>query len=171
MRIWPALAALAFSAIALSPALAVTPLKITSISALASLPALSWPYYELGISGQSADSVLARAKQQHKLALIVLRADWCHECHTLAAFLALPEVRRFVDAHYIVARVDVGHRDKNLHIPARWGIVDRLSGLPTIIIVDPSDNSLVNRGAIAELAKIDRMTPQQIADWLTWWAK
>ena len=171
MKPWCVVAAMTSLTVAASSAFAVTPLKVTSVSALTALPSVALPHRVTANAGQSVDSALARAKKQHKLAFIVLGANWCRSCDMLASFLALPEVRRFVDAHYIVARVDVGHFDRNLHIPARWGIVDRLPGLPTIVIVDPADNSLVNRGGIAGLVNIDRKTPQQIADWLTWWAK
>src|SRR5437867_9800705 len=122
MKFWSLLSLLVLITNVPSAALAVTRFKVITVSTLADLPTSAWPYYVVGKSVQPIDTVLARANQQHKLAFIVLRADWCRKCQTLAAFLALPEVRRFVDAHYIVARVDVGHLDRNLQIPERWGI-------------------------------------------------
>ncbi len=172
MRIWPAVAFLAASNLwASAPAFAVTPLKVTSISTLEQLPPPRPPVEESLNADDAVNTALARAEEQHKLAFIVLRANWCQACRILAAFMELPEVRRFIDAHYIVVTVDVGGLDRNLGIPARWGIVDRLSGLPTVVIVNPNDNSLVDRGGIAGLINIDEMTPQQVANWLVWWAK
>lgn len=162
---------MAFLFAAVTPSIAVTPIKLTSISSLRDLgPATHLPYRDADAE-RVVNTAIAHARAQHKLAFIVLGANWSAQCRTLAAFLSLPEVRRFMRAHYVVARVEVGHYDRNLQIPARWGIVDRLSGLPTVIIVDPSDNSIVNRGRIADLARIDRMTAQQIASWIVWWAK
>jgi len=106
----------------------------------------------------------------HKLLLIDLGGNWCPDCRILAATMELPEVKAFAAAHYVVVSVDVGRFDKNLQIPARFGITRRLEGVPSVIIAEP-DGTLVNRGHIAALADARHMTPQAIADWLAHWAK
>ena len=73
----------------------------------------------------------ARALAHHQLLLIDLGGNWCGDCRVLAGTMALPEVKAFVDAHYEVVTVDVGRFDKNLQIPARYGITDRLEGVPS----------------------------------------
>jgi hypothetical protein len=87
----------------------------------------------------------------------------------LSGTVELPEVRAFVEAHYAVAMIDVGRFDKNLQIPARYGITKRLEGVPALLIVDPRTDRLLDGGHIAALADARHMTPQALADWLAQW--
>ncbi len=57
----------------------------------------------------------------------------------------LPEVHAFLKAHYETVSVDVGRFDKNLQIPARFGITDRLEGVPSVLVATPG-GKLVNPG-------------------------
>jgi hypothetical protein len=83
--------------------------------------------------------------------------------------MELPEVKAFVDAHYVVVMVDVGRFTKNLQIPARWGIKDRLEGVPAVLVVDPASNKLIDAGHIAALADARHMDPQSVTDWIAQW--
>ncbi len=130
---------------------------------------LPYPYDEHA----DADAAVFAAKQQaaaeHKLLLIDLGGNWCPDCRILAGTMALPEVKAFVRAHYVVVTVDVGRFDKNLQIPARYGIQHRLEGVPSVLIVDPTSNRLLDAGHVAALADARHMTPQALADWLAQW--
>src|SRR2546423_12888706 len=153
-------------------AVAASSLKITSISDLSQLPTpLPYPYDEKANADAQVNAALVAAKAQHKLAFIDLGGNWCGDCRVLASLMELPEVKRFVDAHYVVTQVDVGRFNKNLQIPARWGITTRLEGVPAVLIVDPNTNALVDKAHIAALADARHMTPQGIADWLAQWAR
>ncbi len=81
----------------------------------------------------------------------------------------LPEVKTFDAAHYEVVTVDVGRFDKIPLIPARYGITQRLEGVPSLLIVDPATDRLIDKGHIAALADARSMTPQALADWLAQW--
>jgi thiol:disulfide interchange protein len=153
-------------------AVAAPSLKITTISDLSQLPTpLPYPYDEKANADAQVNSALAAARAQHKLAFIDLGGNWCGDCRVLASLMELPEVKRFVEAHYVVTQVDVGRFNKNLQIPARWGITARLEGVPAVLIVDPNTNALVDKGHIAALADARHMTPQGVADWLGQWAR
>ena len=166
------LGAAALALVCTLPASAVTPLKVTSIQDLSQLTTpLPYPYDEKADADHTVNAALAAARKQHKLAFIDLGGNWCGDCRVLAGLMELPEVKQFVEAHYVVVTVDVGRFNKNLQIPARWGIVDRLPGVPSVLVVDPTDNSLVDRGHTAALADARHMTPQAIADWMTEWAR
>ena len=101
--------------------------------------------------------------------LIDLGGNWCPDCRILAGTMRLPEVKAFVDAHYEVVTVDVGRFDKNLQIPARYGIHGRLEGVPSLLVVDPATDRLIDAGHIAALADARHMSPQALADWLAQW--
>lgn len=80
-----------------------------------------------------------------------------------------PDLKRFMDKHYEIVTVDVGRFDKNLSIPAHYGLNNRLKGAPTLLIVDPKTDKLLNPGHVTALADARSMTPQAIADWLAQW--
>ena len=58
--------------------------------------------------------------------------NWCGDCIVLANLMQLPEMKPFLAAHFEIVKVDVGRFDKNLQIPARFGVIDRLKtgGVP-----------------------------------------
>ena len=101
--------------------------------------------------------------------LIDLGGNWCADCVVLANFIRLPEMRRFMAAHYEEVLVDVGRFNRNLQIPARFGITKRLEGVPTLLIATP-DGKLVNGGDVFATADAHSMTPQSLAAYLAKYA-
>jgi thiol:disulfide interchange protein len=116
------------------------------------------------------DRARAQARRQGKRLLIDLGGNWCGDCRVLAGTMALPDVSRWIDRHYVVVMVDVGRFDKNLHVPARYGITGRLEGVPSLLVVDPRNDRLLNGGQTAALASARKMSPQGLADYLARWA-
>jgi len=163
-------ALVAAMALALSSAQAATAPKL-HIATLADLPVVEMqPYNESANADAVVNAAFKRAKKEHKLVLIDLGGNWCGDCIVLANLMELPEMKRFVASHYEAVSVDVGRFDKNLQVPARFGITKRLEGVPSVLIATP-DGKLVNEGHTAALADARDMTPQAIADWLAQWAK
>lgn len=158
--------------LAASPALAHAPApKVVSISTLYELQTpLPYPYDENANADADVNAAFVRARREHKRVLIDLGGNWCGDCRVLAAVMELPEVKQFLDAHYIMVNVDVGRFDKNLQIPARFGFTQRLAGVPSILVADP-DGKLIDRGDISALSDARAMTPQALADWLAQWAR
>ncbi len=72
-------------------------------------------------------------------------------------------------AHYVLVAVDVGRFDRNLQIPARYGIRSRLEGVPSLLVIDPGSDRLLNPRQVSALADARSMTPQALADWLAQW--
>jgi thiol-disulfide isomerase/thioredoxin len=139
-----------------------------SIASLKALPTpLPLPYDPTANARAQLAAAQAQARAQHKLLLIDLGGDWCADCRLLAGVMNLPEVRTFIDAHYVVVAIDVGRMDRNLDIPARYGI-NRIGGVPSILVVDGAGR-LLDGGHIAALADARSMTPQALADWLAHW--
>ncbi|HWA31475.1 MAG TPA: thioredoxin family protein [Rhizomicrobium sp.] len=164
--------AFAASAFVMGAAAAPAP-KVTSISTLAELPTpLPFPYSADSDANKAVDAAIAEAKAEHKRAFIDLGGNWCGDCRVLSGIMELPEVKKFVDAHYVVVTVDVGRFNRNLQIPARWNAVDAMKngGVPSVLVVDPGTGKLVDQGHIAALEDARNMTPQAIADWVAQWA-
>ncbi len=153
-----------------SAATAATAPKI-SIASLADLPVVERAPYETNADASAnVDAAFARARKNGKRVLIDLGGNWCGDCIVLANLMQLPELKSYLATHFEIVSVDVGRFDKNLQIPARFGITQRLEGVPSVIIAEP-DGSFVNPGHIAALADARHMTPQAIANWLAQWAK
>lgn len=168
MRVLP-LALIALAGAAPIQAATAPRVPITSFEQLAK--PLPLPYDEQANAQAAVAAAKARAKATHKLLLIDLGGNWCLDCRLLAGTMDVPALRKFLNAHYEVVMVDVGRFDKNLDIPAGYGITDRMEGVPSVLIVDPRGNRLLNPGHTAALADARSMSPQALADWLASWTK
>jgi len=130
---------------------------------------LPLPYDEAADADAAVAGAIKRAKAQGKLVLIDLGGNWCLDCRILAGVIEIPALKAFVAKHYELVEVDVGRFDKNLQIPARYGITRRLEGVPALLVVDPRTDSLRNPGRTSALADARSMTAQALADWLAQW--
>jgi hypothetical protein len=157
----PFLAVAAFGAQA--PKLALKSLTVLPLAEKA-------PFAAEADASKAVDAAFARAQKSGKRVLIDLGGNWCGDCIVLANIMRLPEMKPFLEQHFEMVSVDVGRFDKNLQIPARFGITKRLEGVPSVIIAEP-DGRFVNKGRVSALADARHMTPQAIADWLAQWAK
>ena len=160
------------------PALAAVPAPVhtavpaprPSIASLQQLPVvLMQPYDEHANADAAVAAAFERAKKSHKRVMIDLGGNWCVDCVVLANFLKLPEMQRFMAAHYEMVPVDVGRFDRNQQIAARFGITARLKGVPALLIATP-DGKLVNGNDIFATADASSMTPQALANYLAKYA-
>jgi thiol:disulfide interchange protein len=151
-----------------TPAFAAAPkLSITDFKQLPVV--LTQPYDEGANAGAAVTAAFARAQKSHKRVLIDLGANWCVDCIVLANFLKLPEMQRFMAAHYEVVTVDVGRFNRNLQIPARFGVTKKLEGVPALLIVTP-EGKLINDKDVFATASASEMTPKSVADYLAKYA-
>jgi len=147
---------------------AAAPAPKVSISDYAQLKTpLPYPYDEKANATAEVDKAIARAKASNKRVLIKMGGNWCGDCRILQATMDLPEMKTFLNRNFEMVSVDVGHMDKNLQIPARYGVTTKLEGVPAIFVVDPkSGQQLVSKAQIADLADARHMQPQDLANWL-----
>ena len=157
------LAALCVSARAATP-------PNTGITSFAQLKTpLPYPYDDLANANKAVARARAAAKAHHKLLMIDLGGNWCGDCRVLAGTLELPAMKRFMDQHYEFVTVDVGRFERNLQIPAHYGFNTRLKGVPTLLVVDPKTDRLLNPNDVFALSDAGSMSPQALADWLAHW--
>lgn len=157
--------------LAVAPVAMATPAPQLSIDNLAELPIVErTPYNPAAHAAAAVDAAFARARTSHKRVMIDLGGNWCPDCLVLANLMQVPEMKRFLAAHFEFVAVDVCRFDKNQDIPARFGLSGRLAGVPAILIVEP-DGTMVNRGKIFALSDARHLSAQAIADWLAGWAK
>ena len=133
---------------------------------------LPYPYKEQANADRDVARAKARAKAEHKLLMIDLGGNWCGDCRLLTATMEQsPELRAFVEKHYVVVLVDVGRFDKNLQVPAHYGITARLEGVPALLIVDPKTDKLLDPGVVSDIQDARNMTPQALADFIAKWTR
>ena len=131
---------------------------------------LPLPYDGAANADAQVAAARVRALRGHKRLLIDLGGNWCLDCRILAGTMELAPLKAYLARHFEIVTVDVGRFDKNLQIPARYGITQRLAGVPAVLIVDPRTDRLVNKGRETALADARSMSPQGLADWLAQWA-
>ncbi len=137
---------------------------------MAELPIVEKHVYDEDANADKVvDDALARAKKNNKLLLIDLGGNWCPDCIILHNLMEVPEMKKFIDSHYEVALVDVGRFDKNAQIGARYGYNTRLKGVPTVLVVDPKTNKVINGERVFALSTARSQTPQALADYLANW--
>jgi len=168
MRLFPLVCA-AVIAISSLPALAAKAPRI-SITSLSELDVPDRPFNESANANADVDAAFARARKSGKEVMIDLGGNWCADCRILSGLMELPELHAFLAAHYEMVTVDVGRFNRNLQIPARFGITDRLQGVPAFLIATP-DGKLVNAGHVSAIEDARHMSPQALADWLAQWTR
>jgi thiol-disulfide isomerase/thioredoxin len=163
--------ALLAAAVALPAAAAPAPKLAMSSYAELKTP-LPYPYDESANANADVARAKARAKAQHKLLMIDLGGNWCGDCRILTATMEQsPELRAFVAKHFVTVLVDVGRFDRNLQIPAHYGVTERLEGVPALLIVDPKTDKLLDPGAVSAIQDARNLSPQTLADFLAQWTK
>ncbi len=153
-----------------SGAASADPAPKMPFATMAELPIVEKHVYDEDANADKVvDEALARAKKNNKLLLIDLGGNWCPDCIILHNLMEVPEMKKFVDTHYEVALVDVGRFDKNAQIGARYGYNTRLKGVPTVLVVDPKTNKVINGERVFALSTARSQTPQALADYLANW--
>ena len=148
------------------PAQAATAPK-PSIASFQQLPVVTMqPYDETANADAQVAAAFARAQKSHKRVLIDLGGNWCVDCLVLTAVMDLPKAQAFVDQHFEVVTVDVGRFDKNLHVPARYGV--QLKAVPCVVVVDRAGKQ-VNKGQELALGSASQLSPQAVLDQLAAW--
>jgi hypothetical protein len=166
------LATAVLTVLAVQPAAAAPPPRLTISSYNELHGPIVYPYDETANADRAVARARARAKAAHKLLLIDLGGNWCGDC--ILATMTIeqqPAFKAFIEKHYEMVLVDVGRFDRNLQIPAHWGIHERLEGVPAFLVVDPKTDRLLDKGRVSALQDARSMTPQALADWLAQWPK
>ncbi|MBB6124837.1 thioredoxin family protein [Sphingobium subterraneum] len=159
----------ALTALILSSAAPAAPAPRVRISSIDQLQQpLPLPYNEKADADRAFAAAKGRAKARGKTLLVDLGGNWCGDCRVLAGIMNVPEVKAFLARHYEVVTIDVGRMDKNQQIPRRYGI-EKLAGVPALLVIDPRTDRLINKDRIFALSDARHMTPQALADWLAQW--
>ena len=87
------------------------------------------------------DSARVQASREGKRVAVVFGADWCPDCDAFKKALGHRLVAPIVDPNFVIVKVTVGNRDRNLDLMEEYGMsVD--NGIPAVAILGP-DGSVV----------------------------
>jgi len=104
------------------------------------------------------DKTLQQAKQQGKLALIVMGANWCHDSRSLAKKLFLPKIKSVIDSNYELLFVDVGYLSKIREVITRFD-QPVIYATPTVLIIDPKSERQLNAHNMHQWRDADKISP------------
>jgi hypothetical protein len=159
---------LALAALAAMPVLAAPAphVAVATINDLAQ--PLPVPYKTSADAHADVARARAQAIREHKTLLIDMGGNWCLDCRVLAGIMAMPDLKPFLEQHYVEVSVDIGRYDKNLDIADTFD-AHYEKGAPAVLIVDPRSGRLLNKGHTLALTDARHLTPQALADWLAQW--
>src|SRR5437764_1305766 len=123
-----------------------------------------------GAARAHVEAACRQASAEGKRVAVVFGANWCPDCEAFKRALGHRLVAPIVDPGFVVVKVSVGNRDRNLDLMAEYGM-NVGSGIPSVAILEP-DGSLVvaqrdgefrNASALLSVAEISsffqRWTP------------
>jgi thioredoxin 1 len=87
------------------------------------------------------EAACRQASAEGKRVAVVFGANWCPDCEAFKRALGHRLVAPIVDPAFVVVKVSVGNRDRNLDLMAEYGM-NVGSGIPSVAILEP-DGSLV----------------------------
>ena len=111
------------------------------------------PFDETRNAMRDVDMALIAARDEGTKVLLVLGGNWCHDSRGLAAKFEEPELADLIAQSYELVWVDVGYRDRNLDVGARFGVPE-LFGTPTVLILSP-EGELLNRSSVHDWRTAD----------------
>jgi hypothetical protein len=105
------------------------------------------------------DRAMNAARESDKLLLVVMGANWCHDSRALASRLFEEPLKSLIDTHYETVFVDVGYLDKGKEVISSIG-PPVYYATPTVLIIDPANEVLVNAGNRHQWGDASRISMQ-----------
>lgn len=137
------------------------------LSLLASSAAAQKLVYPPSDPAKDIAAALAAAKSDHKNVLIDFGADWCPDCRVLGALFEDAQVAPFVEENFHVIHVDVGRRDKNAEVVAKYGATSG-DWIPAVVVIDADGKTVGLTNDEVRLTRRD--TPATLLPVLRQWA-
>lgn len=113
---------------------------------------------------------LDKAKKSDKLLLIVMGAQWCHDSRSLATNFADPKVAEILQQYYQLIYVDVAYFKDLRPISNRFGQAHYFA-TPTVMIIDPHSEQLINSGDLAIWGSADTLPLSRYIEYFSTYAE
>ncbi|HLW79322.1 MAG TPA: thioredoxin family protein [Terriglobia bacterium] len=96
------------------------------------------------------------AARGHRNIVLVFGANWCGDCRALDREMRQPDLASLIERNYVVVKIDVGRRDKNLELGDAYHVPVKDKGIPALAVLDPN-GKLLHAQAEGEFADAGRM--------------
>lgn len=106
-----------------------------------------------------AKKALSKALTENRYALLVLGAQWCHDSVSLAENFSTDEMQTVLSDRYITQFIDVAYLEDRRDITNLVGYPNYFA-TPTVLIVDPVSNTIVNMDSIKKWQSADSVELQ-----------
>ncbi len=100
-------------------------------------------YRPLMQAQEAVTRTIDTAREDGKLALIVLGAEWCHDSRAFGVRLSQPSMQDIIKESFVTQFVDVGYLEDRRAITAPLGYPINF-GTPTVLVIDPQSGVLLN---------------------------
>jgi thioredoxin-related protein len=108
---------------------------------------------------RSADEILNEsigvAKASHKSVFVIFHASWCSWCKRLEKVLETPDVKKIIDEHFVIARIDVLEQNDKIEEfenPGGKELMKKFggekSGLPYYLFLNGSGKKIADSNAL-----------------------
>ena len=117
----------------------------------------------------SADlsAALKIAASQHRRVILDFGGNWCPDCHVLDIYMHDSTNAPILDAHYVLVHINIGQKDRNLDIAARYDIpLDK--GVPALAVLDEHGKLLYSQRT-GEFEPMRHMESSAVTQFLQRW--
>lgn len=109
---------------------------------MAQYPPMEVPTLEDPVEVQAGIAAArAQAAREGKRVAVVFGAEWCPDCFAFESALKHRLVAPIVDPSYVLVKVSVGNRNRNIDLMEGYGMAVE-NGIPAVAVLEP-DGSLV----------------------------
>jgi thiol:disulfide interchange protein len=113
------------------------------------------------------DAALRTAASTHKRVILDFGGNWCPDCQALDIYFHDQDNKPLLDAHYVLVHVNIGRKDANLDIAARYQIpIDK--GVPALAVLG-EDGKLLYSQRTGEFEAMRHMQSSSVTSFLTQW--
>ncbi|MCW8090239.1 thioredoxin family protein [Alteromonas sp. ASW11-130] len=106
------------------------------------------PFYEHHANLlEKYQSVLAQARKEDTLILLIVGADWCHDSKALAGQIKSRSAQSVISKHYTLMAVDAGWLNNLSDLLSPLGHPVYF-GTPSVFIIDPEHQIILNRESL-----------------------
>jgi thiol:disulfide interchange protein len=119
------------------------------------------------VTADPATDIAAAVKAAHlghKRVLLEFGGNWCSDCQLLDFYYHQAPNAELLAKHYVVVRVDIGHMDHNMDIPARYH-VPVAKGVPALAVLDSNGKLLYSERD----KEFEHSSPEAITAFLNHW--
>jgi thiol:disulfide interchange protein len=144
-----------------------------AVSTASTQSAAQVPFVKKHIYSETADpnvdiaAAFKQARAEHKRVLLDFGGDWCGDCQVLDIYFHQAPNDALLEKNFVVVHVWIGHIDKNLDIPEKYGVAIK-KGVPALAVVSSKGQTIFAQKT-GEFEDMRHMNPESVTTFLEKW--